>query len=167
MKPFHECMDEYRAQMEQGVIRMAYRGLMEYVMELRGHFQKGYPGYSVPGSIYQGYMDMTYFAIVPGSFRSRKLKGAIVFLHDTCRFEAWLAGANKQVQAHYLEVFRKSGWNKYRMPATIMGVDSILEHTLTEHPDFHNLPELTSQIVQGMNEFISDIEDFLASHPEM
>lgn len=45
-------MDEYRAQMEQGVIRMAYRGLMEYVMELRGHFQKGYPGYSVPGSIY-------------------------------------------------------------------------------------------------------------------
>jgi len=53
------------------------------------------------------------------------------------------------------------------MPATIRGADSILEYPLTEHPDFHNLPGLTSQIVQGTIEFISDIENFLASHTGM
>ncbi|HPM62702.1 MAG TPA: polysaccharide biosynthesis protein, partial [Methanoregulaceae archaeon] len=34
MIPFHEAMSEYRSQMEQGVIRQAYRGLMEYMMDL-------------------------------------------------------------------------------------------------------------------------------------
>ncbi len=35
MIPFHEAMSEYRSQMEHGVIRQAYRGLMEYMMDLR------------------------------------------------------------------------------------------------------------------------------------
>ena len=40
MKPFHEYMNEYRKQMEKGDIKEAYRGLMEYIMELRTYFNK-------------------------------------------------------------------------------------------------------------------------------
>lgn len=161
MKPFHECMDEYRTQMKKGVIREAYRGLMEYLMGLRTHFQKEFPEYTVSGNLYPGYMDMTYFSVVPDTFRRRKLKVAIVFLHETCSFEAWLAGSNKQVQAHYWMMFQESGWNRYRMPETIRGADSILEYTLAERPDFYDLISLTAQIESGTREFIRDIEDFL------
>lgn len=106
MKPFHEYMNEYRKQMEKGDIKKAYKGLMEYLMELRLHFKKKYPDYVVSGSLYYGYMDMSYFSFFPESLKLRKLKVAIVFIHDTIRFEVWLAGYNKQVQAQYWKILQ-------------------------------------------------------------
>ena len=161
MKPFHECMDEYRAQVERGAIKEAYRGQMEYLMGFGTHFQKEFPGYTVSGNLYPGYMDMTYFSVVPDTFRRRKFRVGTVFLHGTCSFEAWLAGSNTQVQAHYWKMFQESGWNRYRIPETIRGADSILEYMLAERPDFRDLPLLTVQVERRTREFIRDIEDFL------
>ena len=64
MEPFNEQIDEYRKQLEKGAIKKAYKGLMEYIMDLRTHFKNKYPDYFVSGSIYYGYMDMTYFSFV-------------------------------------------------------------------------------------------------------
>ena len=65
MESFNEYMDEYKKHMKRGYIRKAYKGLMEYIMGLRIHFKNKYPEYSSPGSMYQGYMDMTYFPLFP------------------------------------------------------------------------------------------------------
>jgi hypothetical protein len=62
MGSFHESMNEYRKQLEKGAIQEAYKGLMEYILALRTHFKNKYPDYFVSGSIYYGYMDMTYFS---------------------------------------------------------------------------------------------------------
>ena len=59
MKSFQENMNEYKKQLEKGAIKEAYKGLMEYIMDLRTHFKNEYPDYFVSGSIYYGYMDMT------------------------------------------------------------------------------------------------------------
>jgi hypothetical protein len=162
MGVFHEYMDEYREAIQNGHIRDAYKGLMKFIMDLRTYFKNKYPDYFVSGSIYYGYMDMTYFAFFPESLKSRKLKIAIVFIHDAIRFEAWLGGYNKQVQAKYLKLFKESGWNKYRIPSTIKGVDSIVEYTLVDNPDFDDPAALTKQIESGTLNFIRDIEDFLS-----
>jgi hypothetical protein len=162
MKPFHEHMPEYRKLVERGDIKEAYRGLMEYIMELKSFFKNKYPEYFVSGSIYFGYMDMTYFSFFPQSLKLRKLKVAIVFVHDKFRFEVWLAGYNKYVQAKYWNLFKESHWNKYRVPSTIKGVDSILEYTLVENPDFSDLDTLTKQIESGTLKFIQDVEGFLS-----
>lgn len=164
MEPFHEFVDEYKEQMAKGAIQKAYKGLMEYVMALRTHFQNKYPDYFVSGSIYYGYMDMTYFSIVPESMKSRKLKIALVFLHDSCRFEVWLAGANKQVQSQYWKLFRQSDWSKYRVVSTLPGADSIVEHVVASDPDFCDLDALTKQIERGTANFILDLENFLSKH---
>ncbi len=164
MKPFHECMNEYRKQLEKGDIKEAYKGLMEYMMELRSFFKNKYPDYCVSGSIYYGYMDMTYFSFFPESIKLRKLKVAIVFLHDTFRFEVWLAGYNKQVQTKYWKLFKECDWNKYRIPSTIEGIDSIIESILAENPDFRDLDALTKQIERGTLIFIEDIENYLSKH---
>ena len=162
MKPFPVSMDEYKKQMQQGDVRTAYKGLMEYIMGLRSYFKKKYPDYVVHGSIYFGYMVMTYFSFFPRSFKLKKLKVAIVFIHETCRFEVWLAGYNKQIQTHYWKLFTESGWRKYHIPATTKDIDSILEHVVVEHPDFNNLDELTRQIENGTVTFIKDVQDFLS-----
>lgn len=100
MDSFNQYMEEYKKEMKKGTIRNAYKGLMEYIMDLRTHLQNKYPEHFV-SSLYYGYMDMTYFSFSPDSLKDRKLKIAIVFIHDTVRFEVWLSGQNKQIQKEY------------------------------------------------------------------
>lgn len=164
MAPFQEYMNEYRKQLEKGAIKEAYRGLMEYFMGLRSYFKDKYPDYHVSGNIYHGYMDMTYFSFFPESLKRRKLKIAIVFIHDTFRFEVWLAGYNKNVQKQYWMLFTENNWNKYHIASTTKGVDFIIDYTLIDNPDFSDLDTLTNQIERRTLEFVKDIENFLSKH---
>ncbi len=167
LEPFHQYIPEYKKQLEKGYVKKAYKGLMEYILQLKAHFGNSYPDYFVSGSPYFGYMDMTYFSFSPQSLKSLKLRIAIVFVHETCRFEVWLAGFNKQVQTKYWKLFRKSNWNKYHLPATTKGVDSIVEYVIAEEPDFKDLNSLTQQIERGTIQFIKDIENFLSTQEEL
>ena len=164
MESLHVYMNEYRKQLAVGAIQKAYKGLMEYIMDLRTFLMNKYPDYFVSGGIYYGYMDMTYFSFYPESIKQRKLKIAIVFVHETFRFEVWLAGYNKQVQSKYWKLFKESGWNKYRIVPTTAGVDSILEHVLVDDPDFSDLNALTKQIEKAALKFIKDVDGFLSRH---
>jgi len=164
MKSLNDNITEYKKQIEIGDIKEAYRGLMEFMMNLRSHFANNYPDYNVSGNIYAGYMDMTYFSFTPESLRSKKLKIAIVFIHDKVGFEVWLAGANKQIQSQYWRLFKASNWNKYRIPSEIKGIDSIVEYDLVNNPDFDDLDALTKQIENGTLKFIDDIVAFLAQN---
>jgi len=161
LESFHEYINEYKKQLAKGAVKKAYKGLMEYIMDLRTHFKNKYPDYFVSGNIYHGYMDMTYFSFFPKSFKQRKLKIALVFIHDTCRFEVWLAGYNKQVQSKYWKLFTESDWNKYHIVSTTKGVDSIIEYILVDRPDFSDLDALTKQIEKATLKFIKDVESFL------
>ena len=164
MKTLNEYIKEYRKQLEKGYINEAYKGLIEFIMILRRYFNTKYPDYFVSGSIYQGYMDMTYFSFIPESLKRKKLRIAIVFCYDTFRFEVWLAGYNKQIQTKYWKLFKESNWNKYHIPSTTKGVDSIIEYILVDNPDFDYLDKLTEQIEKGTLKFIKDVEDFLSKN---
>lgn len=157
-----DSVSEYKILLKKGTIQQAYRGLMEYIMDLRTHLKNAYPDYFVSG-LYQGYMDMTYFSFTPQSFKERNLRIAIVFVYDTFRFEIWLAGYNKQVQAEYWKRFRESGWKKYHLVSTTKGADSILEYVLAENPDFSEPEMLTKQIERESLKFIKDVEGFLST----
>jgi len=133
-------------------------------MGLKSYFKNKYPDYFVSGSIYYGYMDMTYFSFIPESLKHRKLKVAIVFNYETFRFEVWLAGYNKQVQNKYWNLFKDSDWNKYHIVSTTIGFDSILEYILVDNPDFNDLDNLTKQIEKGTLKFIKDLDKFLSKH---
>ena len=156
-------MLEYKKQIERGAIIEAYRGLMDFFNALRAYLKKKYPDYVVSGSVYYGYMDMTYLSFFPQSLRLRKLKIAIVFVHDSFRFEVWLAGNNRAVQTEYWKLFREREWKKYHVATPAKGVDAILDHVLVDNPDFRDLDALTKQIERGTLEFIKDVESFLVN----
>jgi hypothetical protein len=164
MKTIQNDMHEYRKQLAKGSIQRAYRGLMDYMLGLRTYLSKKYPEYSVSGSLYFGYMDMTYFAFTPKSLADRKLKVAIVFMHETFRFETWLAGGNRKIQSAYWQLFAKGDWKKYHLVELGKGVDAIVDHILVENPDFSNPDQLTGQIEAGTLKFIEDVSDFLSRH---
>ncbi|MBI9012936.1 MAG: hypothetical protein JEZ08_11945 [Clostridiales bacterium] len=161
MDSLNEYVLEYKNQLEKGDIKKAYIGLMEYIMSLRSHFKSKYPDYFVSGSVYSGYMDMSYFSFTPDFLKKRKLKIAIVFVHETIRFEVWLAGNNKQVQKKYWHLFRNGDFDKYEINSTLNGVDSIIEHILAENPNFDELTSLTDLIEDEALQFIKDLQNFL------
>jgi hypothetical protein len=162
MESFQEAMKEYKNQMQLGVISKAYRGIMDYLLGLKAYLKAEYPAYNVSGSMYFGYMDMTYFSFFPDSLKQRNLKAGIVFIHETCQFEVWLFGVNKQVQNQYWKIIKDSGWSQYKLIKTTKGEDAILTHVLIENPNFDDLESVTDQIISGTLQFISDVENFLS-----
>jgi len=164
METLNEYIQEYKKQLEKGYIKQGYKGLMEYILNLRTQFKNKYPDYFVSSNIYYGYMDMTYFSFIPESLKRRKLKIAIVFIHETLTFKVWLAGCNKNVQKQYWELFTGSNWDKYHVAPAIKGVDFILDYVLIDNPDFSDLDTLTEQIETGTLNFIRNIENFLSKH---
>jgi len=163
MQSIQEDMNKLREQLRTGSIQKAYKALLSYMMDLRSHFKIRYPTYSTSG-LYQGYMDMTYFAVVPPSLKHRELKAAILFNYEAFKFEAWLAGTNRQVQRKYWELFRDSRWTEYRVVKPAKGVDSIIECDLAKDLDFGDRDRLTVIIEEKAIEFIGDVERFLNDH---
>lgn len=164
MSSLNNSIAEYKRQLEKGDIKKAYVGLMEYLLNLKIHLKNKYPDYHVSGNLYYGYMEMSYFSFVPQSLKRRKLKVAIVLIHETCSFEIWLAGYNKNIQKEFWILISESSWNKYYIPYEIEGIDYIMNHVLDDNPDFDKPDVLTRQLEKGIMQFIKDVEDFLAKH---
>jgi hypothetical protein len=160
MHSIRKDIEELRGQLRSGAIQRAYRALLSYIMGLRTHFKNKYPDSSV-SALYQGYMDMTYFAIFPPSLKQRDLKIAIVFNYTDFRFEAWLAGRNRKINRHYWELFKDRKWPAYRVVTPAKGIDSIIECDLVHGFDPSDTDALTTSIENGMGAFIEDIEGFL------
>ena len=156
-----EDIRDFRGQLEKGSIQKAYRALISYMMSLRTHFKNKCEGFTVSG-LYQGYMDMTYFALFPPSLKHRDLKIAVVLNYDAFRFEAWLAGSNRNIQRQYWELFKDSQWPEYRVVTPASGVDSIIECDLATDFDLDDPDALTASIEKAAVAFIDDIERFVA-----
>ena len=163
MHSIQEDVEELKRQIEKGSIQKAYRALLTYMMELRTYFVNKYGDSAVSG-LYQGYMDMTYFALFPSFLKHLDLKIAIVFNYEAFKFEAWLAARNRKVQRQYWELFKDSHWDEYRVVAPVAGIDSILECDLAKDFDISNADVLTSRIDTAASAFIDNIETFLSEH---
>jgi hypothetical protein len=163
MHSVRKDVEEFRRQLEKGSIQKAYGALLSYMMGLRTFFKHNLAGSTVSG-LYQGYMDMTYFALFPALLKQHNLKIAIVFNYDTFGFEAWLAAGNRKVQRQYWELFKDGQWPEYRVVTPATGIDSILECDLATDFDLDDADALTASIVETTVAFIADIEGFLAEH---
>jgi len=155
---------EFRKRLADGSVQRAYRAIMSFMSRLRAHLAGAHAELAVTG-LYQGYLDMTYFAVVSPALKSRGLKVAIVFNYDAFRLEAWLAGANRKVQRQYWELVRDAQWTKYRVVAPSPGVDAIVECDLVCDFDLGDADDLTARIESDLVAFLDDVESFLARHP--
>ena len=86
MESINESIKEYATQLSKGRIQKAYKGIMTFMSELRSYLESKYPDYTA-GNLYFGYMDMTYFAFTPADLKNKKLKIAVVYLHEKGVFE--------------------------------------------------------------------------------
>lgn len=160
MNSLNKNIQEYRHQLSKGQIQKAYQGIMSFMSNLKSDLEKSYPNFST-SALYFGYMDMTYFAFTPPELKDKKLKIALVYLHEPGRFEAWLSGNNRKIQGEIIKRLGEKDIGNYRLSKAAPGVDSIIEVVLVEAPNFDNLEELKLQIEKKTIKFINDMTAIL------
>ncbi|HPR34286.1 MAG TPA: hypothetical protein PKY64_01325 [Anaerolineaceae bacterium] len=160
MQSLNESVKEYTAQLQHGQIQKAYKGIMTFMSSLKAHLKNQHPEYTAT-ALYFGYMDMTYFAFTPLDLKQRSLKIAIVYLHEQNRFEIWLGGANRKVQAEYIELFKAKDLDGLLLSEVKPGVDSIIELRLIEKPDFDHPEKLMLAIESKVIAFTGKIKELL------
>ena len=152
---------ELRRLLAQGSIQRAYRALLSYMTQLRTHFMKNAAAGRV-SELYQGALDVSFFAVFPPSLARRRLKVVVLFNYKAFRFEAWLAGRNRQVQKQYWQLLKERDWPDYRLRTPAKGVDAILECDLATDVDFDDPEALTASIAAAVDGFVKDVERTLA-----
>ncbi|MEL7603271.1 MAG: hypothetical protein AAGU77_08970, partial [Bacillota bacterium] len=105
---------------------------------------------------------MTYFAFTLPALKDRKLKIAVVYLHEECRFELWLAAANRKIQVDYIEKLRHKDIGEYTLSQAAPGVDAILYTTICEQPDFGHPEELKRLVEEKTLEFARNVASLAA-----
>ena len=159
MKDLNHYVDIYKEQLKKGDIQEAYVGLVKYVTRLGTTLSKNLSESFSFGSLFQGYMDYTYFYYTNDFLKKRKLKMGLVLNHSKMQFEVWLLGQTIPIQEKYWEYFKSTKWNKNR---TIRPQFSILEAELIVNTDFNDLEKLSRQIEDKLvlvtDEIIKDIK---------
>lgn len=156
MDKLNSLVKEYTFQVGRGNIRKAYKGILKAMSGLGVYLKQRHPDCAV-SALYPGYMDMSYFAFTPPELKDKKLKVALVYLHEEGRFEAWLSGSNRKIQAEYISLLSRRDTGRHQLSKPAAGVDAIIASTLLEQPDFDHPRELSEQIENGLMLFIRDI----------
>jgi hypothetical protein len=156
MDSLQQCVKEYTELVRTGHIATAYKGIMTFMTGLERFLTAKHPDCSAT-SLYFGYMDMTYFAFTPPALAAKKLKIAIVYLHDQGLFELWIGGSNRKIQAEYIELLRGHSLGGYQLSQVSPGVDSIIELRISELPDFDQPEALMQMLDCRWTEFAADI----------
>lgn len=159
MKDLNHYIDIYKEQLTKGDIQKAYVGLVKYVTKLGSTLAKNLSESYSFGSLFQGYMDYTYFYYSNDFLKKRKLKMGLVLNHNKMQFEVWLLGQTIPIQEEYWQYFKNTKWNKNR---TTRPQYSILETILIENPNFNDLEKLSREIEDKLvlvsAEIIEDIK---------
>jgi len=159
MKTLNELIEGYTHHLQQGEIQIAYKGILEFLGKLRAEFIKKYPHYDV-SSIYQGYMDMSYFSLSTKSLKDKGLKIAIVYLHEKGDFEVWLSARNRAIAKNYASMLNDI-CGDVKVFHDKNNPDAIIECILTPTPNFEDQSSLIDTIDQGVKEFVTAIIDRL------
>lgn len=146
-------VERYTLTLQDQSFRTAYRAIVSFLSELKRCLEKQYPDYHA-GAFYPGYLDMSYFSLTPPSLHKRSLKIAVVYLHESARFELWLSGVNRKVQSEYRRRLRGLPLDSFMCSEEAPGVDSILVAPLAEHPDFDHPDELQRELVRLVSMYI-------------
>jgi hypothetical protein len=155
MGMLNQLVSDYTEQLRQGKLQAAYKGILEYLSQLRGELAKKYPDYEIGSNIYQGYMDMSYFSLNTKTLKAKGLKIALVYLHEKGTFEIWLSARNREIKNKYQTVVSGCQINGIGCFHDADNEDAVIECTLATKPDFDHQAALTQIICEGTEKFLS------------
>jgi hypothetical protein len=156
-------LETLRHRLRDGSIQRAYMAFVSYMSGLRAQFTASHRDWTTAG-LYQGYFDMTYFAVVTPALKARDLKLAIVFDYGTFRFQVWLAARNRDIQRRYWQILRDGGWSAASLVRPAVGVDAIVALDAADGLDLEDPASVSAAIERTAVGLLHEVEAFLDSH---
>lgn len=95
---------EYKRIMDNTMIRSCYRQVMSLIKTIASVLEERLPAYRFMKRIVENQMDVTYFQLTNEQLKDRGLKIQVAFVHETCEFEVWMSGYNRNIQCAYAKV---------------------------------------------------------------
>ncbi|MGL5352555.1 MAG: DUF7000 family protein [Clostridium sp.] len=163
MRTLKNNLEKYKELLEETDMQTAYKELITFIKKLQRDFKIKYPEYEVAKGMYQGYLDLSFFAFTTKELKAKQLKIEVVYLHKEMRFEAWLSGRNRTIMSAYNQKLNGYNLGDYLLANDEKGMDSIIEGTLVDNPDFDNLKALKTEIYDSTVNFVNDINAILSS----
>ena len=77
---------------------------MSLIKTIASVLEERLPAYRFMKRIVENQMDVTYFQLTNEQLKDRGLKIQVVFVHETCEFEVWMSGYNRNIQCAYAKV---------------------------------------------------------------
>ena len=162
MKPMNQLVEEYTRLLSTQEIQTAYRGILEFMGKLRADWIRRYPSDDV-GSLYQGYMDMSYFSISTPLLRAKGLKIALVYQHEKGQFEVWLSARNRESAKRFASERMARQLEPLPVFHDADNLDAVIECTLADKPDFENQAALSERLCQGAVTFMEAVGGVLTA----
>ena len=142
MRKLNRLIHNYTCLLQEGELQIAYKGILEFLGQLRADIVKRHPDYDI-SSVYQGYMDMSYFSVSTRFLKDKGLKIAVVYLHEKGSFEVWLSARNREISKQYESLFCGESLDGITVFHDEKNPDAILACTLVSSPDFEDQVLLT------------------------
>jgi hypothetical protein len=166
MHTMDQMVNNYTSLLQTGELQSAYRGILEFMSKLRSDLGSRNPSLDMGGSLYQGYMDMSYFSLGTQALKKRDLKIAVVYLHEQKSFEAWLSARNRKIVGRYRAIFRDMILDDVDVFHDEENEDSVIECLLTSSPDFDNQSSLMDMIERETLKFVGAMQKVLEKIPK-
>jgi hypothetical protein len=157
-----EDVAELRSRLAEGRVQRAYSALLAFMLRLRNHFTTLH-GERAVSALYQGSMDMSFFAIHPPALKEHGLKVAVVFDYDAFRFAVWLVARNRTIQRRYRERFRDPAFGAGRTVPPGTPGDAIIECDVAAELDLGDEAGMTAAVGRGGGARGAAVESRLAA----
>ena len=99
-RPLSDCIADYVDAVSAEDFARADRGILSALTQFKSAWEAAHSDDTV-GALYQGYMDMSFVAVLPSSLAQRRLKISLVFLHERCFFAVVHCGQPRHPEARF------------------------------------------------------------------
>ncbi|WKY46599.1 hypothetical protein Q5O24_09415 [Eubacteriaceae bacterium ES3] len=162
MKSINQLIKSYTLSLQNGEIKAAYKGILEFIGKLRVDLIRKYPAANISG-IYHGYLDMSYFSVSTEELKESGLKIAIVYLHEKAVFEVWLSARNREIANKFKLLVTKDHEYEIEIFHEETNRDAIIESILLSELDFEDPTLMIAHIELGIEKFFASISSILKS----
>lgn len=97
---------EYEKLLRTTNLIAGYQEFIRLFRSLRIVLENSMPAYKFQGNIAENALDYSYFLLSNEKLKEKGLKIAVVFVHQSFRFEVWLSGYNRKYQCGYYALLK-------------------------------------------------------------
>ncbi|WP_321299992.1 class I SAM-dependent methyltransferase [uncultured Sphaerochaeta sp.] len=155
-------VNRYTNLVKQQHIDDAYLIIITFLRSLQQKLVSKYPEAKVT-DVYQGYLDMSYVAVITPQLQAHNLKLALVYVHADGCFQAWLSAKNRTIQRKYREYFRSKPIKSCMLVEQGPGVDAILQWDLLDAPNFNDQENMLLALMEITDSVLHEIHGTLNS----